>query len=209
MATSYEAHTKKAYQGLEDAYKYFNKELWGNKLPGCLITLQRSKRARGYFANSRFQSGKSKADEIALNPKAFAGRSPEEVLSTLVHEMAHLWQQHLGTPPKTAWHDKAWSAEMKRIGLFPSQTGYPGGKEYGRNCSHYIVAKGPFQIAAREFLKKGTLALYTDNWGEDKDAAKKRASKTKFCCPSCDAAAWGKATLNITCTDCDEVMEAE
>jgi len=40
--------------------------------------------------------GGEETDEIALNPSTFRSRSTEETLSTLVHEMCHLWQFHKG-----------------------------------------------------------------------------------------------------------------
>jgi SprT-like family len=58
------------------------------------VTLQRHVRAKGYFAPQQF-TGRVKnttAHEIALNTDVFTGRSDELILSTLVHEMAHVWQ---------------------------------------------------------------------------------------------------------------------
>jgi hypothetical protein len=37
------------------------------------------------------------AHELALNPDVFTGRSDELILSTLVHEMVHVWQETHGT----------------------------------------------------------------------------------------------------------------
>ena len=58
-------------------------------------------------------------DEIALNPAHFASRPTAGTLSTLAHEMAHLWQHHFGTPSRTGYHNKEWAAKMREIGLIP------------------------------------------------------------------------------------------
>ena len=61
--------TRTTYQGLTEAYDFFNERLFGG-LPRCLITMQRQKGAYGYFAGKRFGSrdGREITDEIALNP---------------------------------------------------------------------------------------------------------------------------------------------
>ena len=50
--------------------------------------------ARGYFASRRFKTrnGDAFIDEIALNPTYFAERTTKEILSTLAHEMVHVWE---------------------------------------------------------------------------------------------------------------------
>jgi predicted SprT family Zn-dependent metalloprotease len=62
--------------------------LFEQKLPGCLLTMQRKKNAKGYFHFTRFgkRSGDDVLDEIALNPATFLERTDREIVSTLVHE---------------------------------------------------------------------------------------------------------------------------
>jgi hypothetical protein len=136
--------------------------------------------------------------------------SVEAVLSTLAHEMAHLWQQHFGKPSRSAYHNKEWAAKMKEIGLQPSDTGAPGGKETGQKMTHYIVAGGPFAVACRELLSDG----YRLAWGEVIDAAKddgdddkNKSNRVKYTCPGCGVNAWGKPDLALICGDCEERFE--
>ena len=80
------------YSRYQSAFDYFNAELFGGRLPPCLITLQRTHHARGYYSSLRFAARNNytlRADEIALNPDTFLGRSDKEILSTLVHEQTH------------------------------------------------------------------------------------------------------------------------
>ena len=90
--------TAKTYAALNRAFDFFNDRLLGGELPACLVTLQRKNKAYGYFAGGRFGSkdGAEITDEIALNPSHFKSRTDEQSLSTLAHEMAHLWQHHFG-----------------------------------------------------------------------------------------------------------------
>jgi hypothetical protein len=102
--------TRRTYKTLDDAYSFFNARLFAGKLPACLITMQRKAGARGYFSSERFGSadGKEVTDEIALNPSHFRTRTPEQTLSTLVHEMTHLEQHHFGEPSRSGYHNKQW-----------------------------------------------------------------------------------------------------
>ncbi len=94
--------TKETYSELQKAYDHFNQTLFSNKLPACLITLQRKPHTAGYFSPDRFQHTRTKAvtDEIAMNPDHFKTRDLSNVLSTLVHEMVHLQQAYFGNPSR-------------------------------------------------------------------------------------------------------------
>ena len=98
---------------------------------------------------------------------------------------------------------------MEAIGLVPTDTGAPGGKQTGQKVTHYITDGGPFDRACRALIKQGFAVRYVELWSDDTTRRKKAASKTKYTCPECDANAWGKPDLNLVCGDCDERMEAE
>jgi predicted SprT family Zn-dependent metalloprotease len=140
------AITTTEYRGFQQAYDFFNAELFSNSLPDVLVTLQRQANAKGYFAPERFNGRvqETAVHELALNPDTFSGRTDEDILSTLAHEMAHVWQQTHGKAPTRCYHDRQWAAKMKEIGLHPSSTGEPGGKETGQSVTHYIIAGGPY-----------------------------------------------------------------
>jgi predicted SprT family Zn-dependent metalloprotease len=137
------------YQGFQKAYDFFNRELFSSSLPQVLVTLQRHANARGYFSPERFSGriDKTAVHELALNPDSFIGRTDEMILSTLVHEMAHVWQQTHGKPPRRSYHDRQWAGKMREIGLQPSSTGAEGGKETGQSVSHYIIPGGRYAKA--------------------------------------------------------------
>lgn len=206
--------TRRTYDSLTQAYEYFNDALFSGELPPCLITMQRHKGAYGYFSGNRFASAADPeeiTDEIALNPAHFATRSAAAVLSTLAHEMVHLWQHHFGTPSRPGYHNQEWAMKMRAIGLIPSDTGQPGGKETGQKMSHFIEAGGAFEEACREFLETGAAVLYQDRAGEGEEATRKKkaASKTKYTCPDCGLNAWAKPAAALICGECEQKMEAE
>ena len=188
---------------LQQAYDHFNQELFGGRLPQVLITLQRKKNARGYFSPNRFDGRgfDGKSHELALNPDLFVGRTDREILSTLAHEQAHVWQQELGKTPRGGYHNKQWGDEMKRIGLYPSATGAPGGKETGQSMTHYIVEGGLYALAYTALESKG-LALKWESKGNAPVRAAKKESKVKYTCPNCELNAWAKPDTQLICGSC-------
>lgn len=153
--------TLETYNELQVAYDFFNQQLFDNTLPSCLITFQREKQTLAYFNKSRFvnRHDQTLTDEIAMNPVYFSIRSISETLSTLVHEMVHLWQYHFGTPGRGGYHNKEWGDKMESIGLGPSDTGKPGGKRTGDCMDHFIITGGKFDLACQKLItRKFTLS---------------------------------------------------
>lgn len=195
------------YALLNNAYEYFNKELFKGELPHCLITLQRSKKACGYYDYEIFENAEGiKTDEIALNPEHF-GKGTKFVMQTLVHEMAHLWQYRFGKPSRNGYHNKEWGSKMKAVGLFPSSTGAEGGKETGQNMSDYAIKDGIFEKTFMEWEKYYvSVSLFHDVM---RIAIKGKNAKVKYVCGGCDTKVWGKPGLGIKCEACAMVMRSE
>lgn len=154
-----------AYNEMQIAYDYFNEKLFFNELPDILITFQRGQKYLGYFAPDRF-AGKSITSELAMNPDFFAVRSLSDILSTLVHEMCHVWQHYADVKDaKGGYHDKIWVKKMEAIGLTPSHNGLPGGDKTGRKMTHYITPGGAFQEVLPELIQQGLGISWFDKWG--------------------------------------------
>lgn len=205
--------TTRNYHELTAAYDHFNAALFAGRLPPCLITLQRKNKALGYFAGGRFgtRDGQEITDEIALNPTHFMGRTVEDVLSTLVHEMTHVEQHHFGKPTRPGYHNKQWAGLMRAVGLIPSHTGAPGGKDVGQQMTHYVEPGGRFERSCAALTGSGFVLPYVELWGEG-DAtrkAKKAASKTKYTCPDCAANAWAKPETSLVCGTCYKLDDTQ
>lgn len=198
--------TATTYGQLRYAYGFLNRALFDDRLPSCLITAQRKAGMMGYFCRRRFESfdGAATTDEIALNPHHFV-RGDKETLSTLAHEMVHLWQHHCGTVSRPGYHNEEWAQMMSAIGLIPSHTAAPGGQRTGQRMSHYIEPGGRFDRAANDLIAKGFVVAFVEPQSEEQHALKlkKRASKTRFLCNSCGQLAWAKAGSEIGCRRCD------
>jgi predicted SprT family Zn-dependent metalloprotease len=203
--------THDTYTQFDRAYDYFNDALFAGNLPSCVITMQRHRKAYGYFHGSTWidAKGKTITDEIAMNPDKFGARSTAETLSTLVHEMCHLWQHHFGKPSRGRYHNKEWAAKMEEVGLIPSDTGEAGGRKTGEKVSHYIQPEGPFERACSALSADGFTVPWmalTDSEEETQRQKAKRASKTKYACLSCGTNIWGKPGVRAACADCNEMF---
>ncbi len=155
--------TRIFYEALQSAFDHFNAELFKSELPNCLITLRSASRVYGYYHADRFVSpGGDQIDEIGLHPGFFTLRSIESVLSTLVHEMIHHWQEYFGTPTPTNAHNQEWANKMESLGLMPSGTGLPGGKKTGRSVSHHIIPDGVFLASCRKLVESGFVIPWLD-----------------------------------------------
>ncbi len=142
------------YEDWQNNYDFLNERLFGFELPNCLITLQRRNGTYGYFKAETFKrEDGEQCDEIALNPSHYDPDQPIGLLSTLAHEMVHLWQHHYGSPGRGRYHNREWADKMIALGLQPSHTGKPGGRETGDTMNHLIIRDGTFERSANELLQ--------------------------------------------------------
>lgn len=192
-------------KSFQEAYTYFNQRLFNNKLPNVMITLQHHSKFYGYFWQDKFvtrgNETETKIAEIAMNPDLFHGRSDKDILSTLVHEQVHCLQSMIGKPGKRGYHNKQWGVMMKAIGLHPSNTGQPGGKEIGEKMTHYIMPNHTFDIVCNELLASG-YKLEWQSYAANPNKPKKKPTRAKFVCPECDQQAMAKPTAELLCGAC-------
>jgi hypothetical protein len=188
-------------------HRFFNERLFDGALPPVMLTFARSGKYLGYFATRRWQpsDGGDPIHEIVLNPDFIAARGHRDAVSTIVHEMAHQWQEVFGHPSRRGYHNAEWAAEMERIGLVPSATGLPGGKKTGQRMTHYIEEGGPFAKAFEAMPDDWLLPFI--GLAPLKETAKGQ-SKTKFTCPGCGVNVWGKPDLRVMCVDCQEEFQS-
>ena len=204
--------TRTQAETLAYAYRFFNDRLFRGALPDAMVVLHRKNNARGYFKADAFSARSQDADvpfvhEIALNPDAFGDRSDRQIFSTLVHEMCHLWQEAHGKENnKGGPHNKEWVRRMESVGLIPSATGEPGGKQTGRNMTHYIEIGGAFDVACDELLRY--VHFQYESQPKAPKAPKQTVLRVKYACPFCpDVEVRAVEGTKVRCGNCDEMLE--
>lgn len=142
------------YDLFQFIYGYFNENLFSSQLPNCMIVITRKTKTFGYYSNERWVNKENiKTDELAINPIYFSRYPLIEMLQTMAHEMAHLWQFHFGRPSVRSYHNKEWGNKMQSIGLMPSNTGKEGGKKTGQQMMDYPIKGGAFLAVCSELVK--------------------------------------------------------
>lgn len=200
--------TSVQFTAYSKAFDYFNRELFGGKLPPVLLNLSRMNKARGFYMSNAWGRDGAKLPEISLNPMSLSVRTLKQSMSTLVHEMAHHWQFVFGKPGRGGYHNAEWAAKMDEIGLCPTATGEIGGPRTGDRVTHAIVAGGPFCRAFDKMHDAAKLPLSSFDF-ERAAKSKRKPSKVRYTCPACMFNAWAKPEACIMCGDCEEHMVCE
>ena len=221
------------HQDFISHFDAFNIGLFSGELSDCVGVYTRRITTLGYYAPDRLQrhSGE-KCPEIALNPIYHALLHPIASASVLVHEMAHHWRHTLGPVDKNGkrgtlgYHCKPWGDKMKEIGLYPSNTGMPGGEETGQQMMHYIIEGGPFDVLATKLYNSGLRFHWHDaldvTQANDFDRGnplkhnpvpksprpRKKNTRPSFTCPEpgCKLRAWAKAGFRLRCDEHNRLL---
>ncbi|CAH8296127.1 SprT-like family protein [Mariniflexile fucanivorans] len=219
--------TKKFYGLFQYIFDFYNDELFDNQIKDCLIVITRKKNVAGHYAFKRWYHNENlETDELALNPSMFLKFPLIEICQTVVHEMAHGWQFHYGTPSRPGYHNKEWSDKMIDLGLMPSSTGQVGGKTVGQAMSDYPINDGKFLEATEELLNSdifsGLFLEINPDIAElinpdtplfdqikdltlaDHESKPKKLTKIKYSCGCSNV--WGKPDLDINCNACGTLM---
>ena len=145
-------------RSLQKGYQAINRELFAGALPPVMFVVSRRPTSSGHFSPGRWQNGKETRHEIAVNLESDRGRSPIEILSTVAHEAAHV-AEFERTGKATRHHSRAWADDMLRIGLTPTATGLPGGRQTGMRITHMIDKGGAFEKLAARLIESGRFTL--------------------------------------------------
>lgn len=202
--------TTSQWNAYQAAFDHFNATLFDGCLAPVVLNFSRKAKSYGFFAPDRWVGDGGEGQEyseISLNPTHLAERPLIESMSTLVHEMVHAWQYQHGLYPRRPYHNRQWAAKMKECGLYPSDTGAPGGRETGQRMTHYVIPGGVYEAAFRSLPPEALLPLVCRDGTAP--AKKKARNKVKYSCDGCGCNVWGKPEIRITCDGCGLAFSAE
>lgn len=111
-------------QELYRAFDFFNEKFGEDKLKQPIITIQTKGRrsAYGWYCSNLWMSGDDKVPEINISAE-FINRGANDVLETLIHEMAHLWNAQHGIVDCTGnqYHNRKFKEAAEQFGLIVSK----------------------------------------------------------------------------------------
>jgi hypothetical protein len=190
--------TSREYAAVQQAYDVFNHELFEGKLPAVEFVLLSQPRwaydidfTFGYFRSQRFTGRKGLFGTIALN------RSPivteEGILSTLAHEMVHVWQFAFDRPRPGA-HNRDWGEKMRSIGLDPVEN-----ESLSPRDSKCIPGTGEHKRLKTPDGRDGSFAL----------ACRKLGFKLKWeACTRCRRNSYLSGSGVLLCAACERICAA-
>lgn len=164
------------------------------------------------------KDNKRKLQYLGINPK-YLDREPQKILSTLTHELCHVYENEYIHIAKNGYHDKIWVNLMQDCGLEPVflnksktavNTKIKEGGVFEKFAQSFVEknGKGYFNIVeynreyATDILIQKLLAKDARADNADKETKHYNHNKTKYTCAYCDAHVWGKSGLFIVCGNC-------
>ena len=204
--------TEQQFKQFQNLYNHFNKRLFDNDLPACILLLSTSvKKVAGHFTSQRWEDRAGNTTyEITMNPYFMSEAEDLEICKKLAEVMVLLWQYEYGTPSRKDYYNKEWANKMESIGLIPSHTGKEGGKRTGQNMDSYHHPKELFIKAAKKISEKWLFPFrLTEAQWERLSVSRKKAKKklkTTYRC-SCGDTFWGKSDLKARCKKCNTLFK--
>ena len=184
-------------QRLTVAFDLFNAELFEGALPPVMLQLRNKPGSYGHFAPNKWtNSAGVLLDVINLDSKTAATRPLPELLSTLVHEMAHAYVfSCINDRKSTGGHGIEWRRKMQDLGLPPVQVGSTWTK-----ATHSIDPDGAYMQAFERHREQ----LQALPWQECINHANRGRGldRVKFQCPTCGSNAWARGAALLLCGEC-------
>jgi hypothetical protein len=190
------------HKELNKLFLAINKQFYGGELetPNILVQSVGKKKWYGYCTTKKvWDINGEETYEIAISSE-YLNRSFEEVVSTLMHEMVHLYNLAHGIKDVsgTQYHNKRFRIEADKRGLVIT---------YARVIGWSVTQ---LQDATKDWLSTVEVDKSVfDAVRKTPLGIKKKAQKTyTYTCPMCEEKVLSKnPDLEIRCEDCQELFE--
>lgn len=191
---------QKSVQNLEELFDFFNEKLYEGKLEKPIISIQSDPKGSSYGWCTTYKAWETTDGEsyYEINMTAeHMTRSFEEIVGTLIHEMAHLYNlmNEIKDCNAAQYHNKKYKEAAEAHGLIVEKMGRYGYASTKINDEVKEMIKDldyTFDIARKTLTRKS-------------GAGKKRVSY-KYMCPCCGSKVYAASPINVRCIDCDEDM---
>lgn len=173
----------------------------------------------------------TKLQYLGINPR-YLNREIGYILSTVCHEICHVYEVAYIHIPRGGYHTKQWADLMVDCGLEPKYL-----NKSRTAVNETIIEGGVFEQFIKDFIEKygedyfniveysqsvehtTRIRLGLEDGEEEEETPRAdnadkpikvyNRNKIKYTCLNCGAKVWGKAGLHIECTDCACPFEEE
>lgn len=190
---------------LQAAFNAINRDFYNSELEKVIITTKegRKKNAYGWIeVNKNWQQNGTARHEINISVDFLGERTVIETITTLMHEMAHLYNiQHeiKDTTRSGLYHNKEFKKTAEAHGLMVSRMEKTGWSYTRPKESTILWIEKNITIKSFGIFKRTA-----EDKGNRKTTAKQ--SYKKYICPACGLIVRATKECNIACMDCDEPM---
>ncbi|MDR1409932.1 MAG: SprT-like domain-containing protein [Oscillospiraceae bacterium] len=210
-----------AIDELQRMFKLLNARYFGGELERPVITIltDSTSGAYGWISVNKVWNSKDNAWFREINLCAeYLNRPPELVITTLMHEMCHLWNIQQGvqdTSRKGTYHNAAFQDVAAARGLIVSRH-----QTYGycittpseaftelvtQNCR-----EGCFKLERMKTYRDGTPKVTKPGAdGREKTVTRMRQSYRKYVCQNCGLIARTTKDAQLICGDCQTAMQPQ
>lgn len=220
----YQPTIMSAVDELQRCYRKLNAKYYGGELADVVITIQSDPKRAAYAWITVGKTWNDKTEnwyhEINMVAE-YLNRNPEEVIASLLHEMAHLYNLMNGVQDCSrggTYHNEKFKKAAEEHGLTVEHN-----KKYGWTITKATdetkewvkenVREGCFRMRRGAFWTDGKPKVTTgeDESGKPKVTKKGGSNIRKYICPGCGLIirASKDITGKVKCVDCDEVMIEE
>lgn len=200
---------------LEKMYRQLNEDKFGGTLETPVITIQSTSRAYGHVTCSKVWKKADGSESYELNIDAGTMNRPiESVVSTLLHEMVHIYHLQNGikdTSRGCTYHNGKFRDKAVEVGLHMEHD-----KRIGWSITSpsdelilYICEQGwsDFMMGRNEGVSFRPVTGTGSGEGSPAPRVKKPSSTRKYACPCCGTSVRATKAVRIICADCAELME--
>lgn len=196
-------HCNEIYQAnltaLNKAFDFLNEKFFGSALPKTVITIQADMKQRAYGWFTAFESwantDTNKSTEINISAN-YLNRPPQESISTLLHEMCHLYAYHIkiqDTSRSGTYHNARFKEIAEGRGLEVAKH-----EKYGWTMTKL---KEETKSIIQPIVELLTLKRIVPT-----KATGKTSSTRKYVCEQCSMTVRATKAVNVICGDCGVQM---
>lgn len=193
---------------LQAAFNAINRDFYNNELEKVIITTKegRKKSAYGWIeVNKNWQQNGKARHEINISVDFLGERTVVETITTLMHEMAHLYNIQHGIKDTTRsglYHNKEFKKTAEDHGLMVSRMEKTGWSY--TTASEKTIFWIKENIAIKGF---GVFKQTAEDEGNSRTTTKQ--SYRKYICQECGLIVRATKECNIGCMDCGQQMQIE